>query len=216
MDESYGRGDLMPTAQEVAKALLEQLVSQAADSTGDSIKLVSKYGIPIVLTLPLPIDPETLNRAIQAISNPGEVDFPIYRGSYLIPAGTTSTATFYARPGFVATVGSAWNVYSSYYDEDGDKILIWIYVNDNIKITKEENPIPLTGALQIPFYQYYTGLYNAVVKVENSSPKDILLTVDVQLGLIQKSLWEEFYMPMIRFGWSNLLDVASKLGGRKT
>lgn len=158
------------------------------------------------LVLSLPVDPAVLCRAVQSSANRGQFDAPIYRFAGVVPAGTVTIVNLMAREGFVGVMVSPVSLYSSIHDP---RIVVRIYIDDSINATPDGLPMTVDG--EIPNSQYWLVYYGIRFEVTNTSPFDVLLTLDSQAGVVEKTLFDKFYLPMLtRFSYDPLYRMVEE------
>lgn len=156
--------------------------------------------------LPLPLDPAILARSLQSSASRGQFDAPIYRFSGLIPAGATVTVPLSARQGFVGVMLSPVALYSSIHDA---RIVVTMILDGTSQPTPDG--IPMTADLVVSLSQYWLVHYQVVLQVVNTSPFDTIMTLDSQAGVVEKTLFDRYYWPMLQYSHLSLLQVADKI-----
>lgn len=165
---------------------------------------------PVILALPT--DPRTLLKIIEGFGVPGETQFPVYRASWLCPAGTQTVVnlTQLMSPGFVAMMAYPMRVESTYYSPN----ITAVCVVDNTRVV---TPVPAvcTGPGEISLGEWYVVRDNVTFYVTNGAARDAIFTTEVQAALIQKSFYEEWFRPALKASWDLLNQLVEEQGGRK-
>lgn len=196
------------------KSLSELLGKPAAPGSIEASTLGDILAQTIVPpTISLPIDPEVVSRAVQASAKEGQADFPMNRFVALLPAGGTISVPLYVRTGFVGITLRPIKLKCDYHTP---LAVINVYIDD----TKLATPygLPLSEDIEIPTSQYWMCHYDLLITAVNASAHNILVTLDNQAGVIEKSLFETFYEPLLTYSKDLLAAVAevvllSKRGG---
>jgi len=157
----------------------------------------------VSLTLSIPLDPEYLNRQLQAVAHQlrGMMMIPNFRLTVLVPAGMTVEIPFPLPKGYVCTRRSPLHFESDYYSRD---ITIDVFC-DGIKV----NPFPLslTGPFDVDFGMYYVKKERVDIVIRNASTTDAEVTFQVIPHIITRELYEEWYEPLTRMAFDVLSEM---------
>ena len=158
---------------------------------------------PVVLAVPL--DPEQLNRMMQA-NSPRLMNkwlkIPTYRLAFAIPANTTVEIPFPLPKGWVCTRRSPL-IFQSYFHDENVLIDVWV---DDRKVN--EYPLPLTADFELDFGQYYVKRVEVRIIVTNNTSTSFTLTVHVTAHLIKETYYNDWYDPIIEAGYDALTKLA--------
>jgi len=157
--------------------------------------------VPLPATIIVPLDPEVLNRALQAVMPRGKVMFPTWRIAWSCPAGTTTETPLLLPEGFLCTRREA-RLYSTYYSKD---IVIYVYVDDKL-VTPYG--LTMTGAAVLDFGEFFVKRRKVDVNTVNNSTTDAIITLEVVASLVEKSFYEEWYAPIIDYMYRGLSEIA--------
>jgi len=161
--------------------------------------------------LPTFISPDDLNDAIQSAARTGDTLFPYYQVVTLVPVGQSVTITLNVPQNFVDTRKRPLVIVSDNYSQD---VTIDVYV-DNDKQRVTASSIPLTDETTIDFGQYYIKRNNVKLIFTNNSDVDTLITCKVQPALLQSTIYEDWYKPILDYGMKKLNAISAKMGGLK-
>ena len=156
------------------------------------------------MTLSLPIDPEILNRQMQAASPllGGKLMIPNYRLCILVPAGEKREIPFKLPSGFYCTRRSPLHFDSDYYRNN-----ITINVScDGRKINPF--PLPLTAPFSVNFGLYYLKKYDVVIELINNATTDANISFMVIPHLMDKELYDTWYFPIVKASQERLTALA--------
>ena len=148
-----------------------------------------------------PLDPDILNKAIQAMRLRGKAWFPTFVQSWVCPAGMVTDLPLWLPAGMVCT-NRICDLSSDFYDPD---VTVTIYVDDEM-ITMQ--PITLTHAMPIDFGEYFIKHRSMLFSTTNNTATDALLTFTGTCCLLEKSFYEEWYSKIISFMFDTLSGVA--------
>jgi len=149
----------------------------------------------------VPLDPEGLNGAIQAMRLKGMTMFPQTRLAWAIPAGVTTDFILTVPVNYVDTRRGCL-ITSDFYDP---AIILNIFV-DNELVTPQG--VAITGATTIDFGEFYVKHDNIRLSTLNGSPVNAVLSLQVVPALMEKSFYDEFYTPIINYMYAKLKEVA--------
>ena len=160
----------------------------------------------IPISLVVPIDPEALNRQMQAVSPRlrGSLKIPNYRLSITVPAGIIVEIPFPLPSGFTCTRRSPLSFTSTYYSPD---ITIDIYC-DGEKINPY--PMPLTGGFDVDFGTYYVKRKRVDIIFTNNSVSDATITFQVIPHIIRDRLYDEWYEPLVNTAYDLLTTLSER------
>lgn len=175
------------------------------------VGMIDAETLKIMVPLPvltMPIDPAVLCRAVQSSATMGQFDAPIYRFAAVIPAGVTLRFSLSARIGFVGVMISPMQLYASLHDA---RMVINLWVDGVNRVTPDG--VPMTADMSISMAQYWLVYTGVTVEVVNGSPFDIMLTLDSQAGVVEKTLFDKFYLPMLNYSYQSMFRMAGLIGG---
>jgi len=155
--------------------------------------------MPALVTIPL--DPEVLNRALQAMKL-GNTSFPTTRFVWVCPAGVTTIYTISLPEGLVCTRRTG-ILSSDFYDPN---ILVYQYVDGQLATPY---PIPLTGETEIDSGEYYVKHRDLRFIVINGTAFNATLSWLKVSSLMEKSFYDSFYVPIIEYMFRTLEGVAT-------
>jgi hypothetical protein len=159
---------------------------------------------PIILVAP--IEPETLNRMLQAASHrltPEDLLIPNYRLSFFVAAnGGRVTIPFPLPAKRICTRRAPLRFESDYYDP---RLTIDVYCDE-----KKVNPYPLalTAPFEVDFGVYYTKKLRVDIVINNNTPVDATVTFQVIPHIISEKLYNEWYRPLIDAVFDSLQELA--------
>ena len=160
--------------------------------------------------LSVPIDPEMLNRMMQANSpnlRGKWLMIPVYRLTFLVPAGQKVVIPFALPDGWVCTRRSPLRFESNYYDVN---ITIDVYCDDH-KVNPY--PMPLTHPFDVDFGVYYVKFSEVKIVFMNNSDKDAEITFQVTPHLIKEyEMYYGWYKPIIEHAYDILTRMARRRG----
>ena len=149
----------------------------------------------------VPLDPEGLNGAIQAMRLKGMTMFPQTRLAWAIPAGVTTDFTLTMPANYVDTRRLC-RISSDFYDP---AIVLTIFVDGEL-VTPQG--VAITGATGIDFGEFYVKHDNIRLSTLNGSPVDAFLSLEIVPALMEKSFYDEFYAPIMNYMYTQLKEVA--------
>lgn len=150
----------------------------------------------------VPLDPEALNGAIQAMRLKGQSTFPMTRVAWACPAGVTTNFTLTVPVGYVDTRRLC-RLTSDFYDPN---IVVNIFVDDTL-VTPQG--IALTGAAAVDFGEFYVKTLSIRIQTTNGTGVPAVVSLEIVPSLLEKSFYENFYAPIMDFMHKSLLEVAS-------
>lgn len=164
--------------------------------------------VPIVLEpkivpglVSVPLDPEVLNRAIQAVTPLGKARFGTTRGAVLCPAGLTTSWTHYMMTNYYCTDREIY-FSADFYDP---LIVVNIYVDDHL-VTPYG--IQLTGPGPLNFGDYYVKKTKVDVVAVNATATPCVISSHWNWTSLEKSFYDEFYRPILNYMYRSLEEVA--------
>lgn len=171
------------------------------------MKLQSLPGL--YLSLSIPIDPENLNRQMQAAARileqiePNILMIPNYRLTFLVPAGGQVTIPFALPRGYVCTRRSPLRFESDYYNPN---LTVDVYCDD-----RKVNPyaMPLTSPFEIDFGVYYVKFVRVDIVLTNNTTVDANVTFQVIPHIMKIKVFENWYLPIVRKS-QEMLDMFAK------
>jgi hypothetical protein len=149
----------------------------------------------------VPLDPEGLNGAIQAMRLKGQTMFPQTRLAWACPAGVTTDFTLTLPANYVDTRRIC-RITSDFYDP---AIVLNIFVDGELATPQG---VALTGATTIDFGEFYVKHTDIRFSTANGSPVNAVLSLEVVPALMEKSFYDEFYAPIMNYMYSQLKEVA--------
>jgi len=169
--------------------------------------LKNNPGPQVPVTLSVPIDPEFLNRQMQAASPrlAGGLRIPNYRLAFLVSAGETVEVPFPLPKGFTCTRRSPLHFDSDYYHED---LTVDVSV-DGVKI----NPyaMPLTASFEVDFGTYYIKRERVDITFTNDTNTDATVSFQVIAHLMTDDIYASWYAPLVDSA-QELLTTLAKAG----
>lgn len=148
----------------------------------------------------VPLDPEALNGAIQAMRLKGMSMFPQTRLAWAIPAGVTTDFTLTMPANFVDTRRFCM-VSSDFYDP---AIVLNIFV-DGQPATPQG--VAITGPTTIDFGEFYVKHDNVRFSTVNGTGTNAVLSLQNVGALMEKSFYDEFYAPLLTYMYDKLKEV---------
>ena len=149
----------------------------------------------------IPLDPEVLNRALQAMKLKGLMSFPTTRFTWLCAAGAITNFTVFMPEGLVCTRRMG-TLTSNFYDPN---ITVLCFVDGELATPY---PIPLTGEVVVDLGEYYVKHRDLRFTVVNATVTNALLSWTKVSSLMEKSFYESFYVPIIEYVYKTLEGVA--------
>ncbi len=149
----------------------------------------------------VPLDPEGLNGAIQAMRLKGMTMFPQTRLAWALPAGVTTDFTLTMPLNFVDT-RRACRITSDFYDP---AIVLNIFVDGEL-VTPQG--VAITGATTIDFGEFYVKHTDVRFSTLNGSAVNAVMSLEIVPALMEKSFYDEFYAPIMAYMYSQLKEVA--------
>jgi len=149
----------------------------------------------------VPLDPEGLNGAIQAMRLKGQTMFPQTRLAWAIPAGVTTDFTLTMPLNYIDTKRVC-RIISDFYDP---AIVLNIFVDGELATPQG---IAITGATTIDFGEFYVKHNDIRFSTLNGSPVNAVLSLEIAPALMEKSFYDEFYAPIMAYMYSRLKEVA--------
>jgi len=182
-------------AQGVARLvdIAEMFVGGAPPIT---VTAVMKPGMVFV-----PLDPEGLNGAIQAMRLKGMTLFPQIRLAWAIPAGVTTDFTLTMPLNYIDTRRLC-RITSDFYDP---AIVLNIFVDGELATPQG---VAITGATTIDFGEFYVKHTDIRFSTLNGSAVNAVLSLEVVPALMEKSFYDEFYAPIMQYMYAQLKEVA--------
>lgn len=161
--------------------------------------------VPLIVVAP--VEPETLNRMLQAASHrlsPEDLAIPNFRLPVFVPAGGSVKIPFPLPPGKLCTRRAPLRFESDYYDPN---ITIDVYCDE-----KKVNPYPLvlTGPFEADFGIYYTKKLRVDIVINNKTSVDALVTFQVIPHIISEKLYNEWYRPLVDVVFDVLSGIAAR------
>ncbi len=178
---------------------LQRLVEIGEQLTGQVPIVIEPKIVPNLVTVPL--EPRVLNHAIQAMGLHGVSLFPTTRATWLCPAGATTDIITPMPEGFVATC-TDYILSSDFYDPN---MLVSVFVDDRL-ITPFG--LALTGVTPMEYGEYYVKHKDIRVSTFNNTAVNAQLSLTTYICLLEKSFYERFYHPIIKYMFSALEGVA--------
>jgi hypothetical protein len=160
--------------------------------------------------LAAPIDPEALNRHLQAVGHMlrdpvlgDQVLTPNFRLAVLLPAFMAIMLVIVVPSGWVCTRQRGFlRIESNYYSEN---ILVTIK-SDGRDVTS--TPFPLTGPIDIDFGVYYVKRDRVEILMINLTGTDATITIHLSPNLLRDTIYDTIYEPVIRRAHELLLELA--------
>ena len=158
------------------------------------------------ITLSIPLDPESLNRQLQAVSPRmrDDIRIPNYRLTYFVKAGGTVEVPFTLPVGFFCTRRSPLRFESNYYHKD---LLVEVKC-DGASV----NPysLRLTAPFEIDFGTYYLKRERIDITFKNNTVNDAEVTFQVTAHIISNKIYHDWYEPIINVSYELLKAVAER------
>lgn len=179
---------------------LQKLVVIGEQLIGEVPIVIEPKIVPGLVSVPL--DPEMINRALQAMGLKGKTQFPNIKHFFACPAGTTTEFPLGLPTGYYCTCCLC-TISSDYYHPD---ISVKVYVDD-------EDLTPwgycLTGPSTLCYGEYHVKKRLVLYEVTNNTTTDAGITVAIEpICLVEKGFYEEFYVPIIEYMAKALKGVA--------
>jgi len=156
------------------------------------------------ITLSVPIDPEFLNRQMQAASPQltGGLRIPNYRLAFLVSSGETVEVPFPLPTGWTCTRRSPLQFDSDYYHEN---LTVDVYC-DGMKV----NPyaMPLTAPFEVDFGVYYVKKERIDITFTNNTDTDATVSFQVIANLMTDDLYANWYEPLVSSAQELLTTLA--------
>ena len=150
----------------------------------------------------MPLDPEGLNGAIQAMRLEGQTTFPTSKLSWACPAGVVTDFTLTMPANYVDTRRLC-RITSDFYDP---AVTLNVFVDGH---SATPQGIALTGATTVDYGEFYVKTIDVRFSVNNASAVNAVVTLEQVAALMEKSFYEEFYAPLMNYMYSRLKEVAS-------
>jgi len=180
----------------IGVARLVEIAENYAPGQIPPINIQMKPGMVFV-----PLDPEGLNGAIQAMRLKGQTAFPTSKLSWACPAGAVTNFTLTLPANYVDTRRLC-RITSDFYDP---LITLNVFV-DSQPVTPQG--IVLTSATTLDYGEFYVKTVDVRFSVNNASAVNAVVTLEQVAALMEKSFYEEFYAPLLSYMYSRLKEVA--------
>lgn len=191
--------DFIINSQEAQTILLARLVEIGEQLIGEVPMVIEPKIVPGLVSVPL--DPEVLNRAIQAIMPTGKLKIETVVLTFSCPAGVATSIILPLLPGWYCTRREI-NYSSDFYDPN---IIGMVYADGRL-IT------PLGIALSAPgpidFGEFYVKKRDVSFIITNGTATDLVLTVHYITCHMEKTYYDEFYAPIVEYMYKALEGVA--------
>jgi hypothetical protein len=181
----------------IGVARLVEIAEAYAPGQIPPINIQMKPGMVFV-----PLDPEGLNGAIQAMRLKGQTMFPMTRLAWACPAGVTTDFTLTVPANYIDTRRSC-RLSSDFYDPN---IIVNIFVDDTLATPQG---IALTGATTVDFGEFYVKTLSIRISTANGTAVPAVLSLEMVPSLLEKSFYETFYAPIMAYMYAQLKEVAS-------
>ena len=151
----------------------------------------------------LPLTPEEIIQVLEATaqSYPGKLRVVPSRAAITVPAGFQYSIVVTVPSGWVSIGSKGIQIFSDYYSEN---ILMDVWV-DNYKVNPF--PIPISAPVKVNFGTYYIQKRQIVVDIVNYSARNATLTIDCIAYLLDKKLFEEFFLPLVQLNYKTLKEL---------
>jgi hypothetical protein len=199
-EEQWARLIQLQEGQLAALARLVEIAEKLSGEPGEVSPIVIKAEVKPGMVF-VPLDPEGLNGAIQAMRLKGMTMFPQTRLAWAIPAGVTTDLILTVPVNYVDT-RRACLITSDFYDP---AIVLNIFVDGEL-VTPQG--VAITGATTIDFGEFYVKHDNIHLSTLNGSPVNAVMSLQVVAALMEKSFYDEFYTPIINYMYAQLKEVA--------
>lgn len=198
-DETGQKLDYLADLAEAQIQQLQRLVEIGEQLIGQVPIVLEPKIVPGLVSVPL--EPQLLNRAIQAMRHQGKASFPAIRLAWSCPAGAITDFPIDLAANTIATC-NFWELSSDYYDRN---IVVNVYVDDGL-VTP--SGIALTGPTKVNYGEYYIKRRGVLISTDNPTATDAILSYEGQGCFLEKSFYEEFYAPIIDYMHRVLEGVA--------
>lgn len=178
---------------------LQRLVEIGEQLIGQVPIVIEPKIVPGLVSVPL--EPEILNHAIQAMRIKGESFFPTVRLTWSCPAGATTIFPIGVPAGYVCTC-TTYVISSDFYDPN---ILVNAFVDDELMTPFG---IILTGLSEMDYAEHHIKHREVRFETTNNTATNAQLSVHVKACFLEKSYYEQFYVPIINYMRSVLEGVA--------
>jgi len=148
----------------------------------------------------MPLDPEGLNGAIQAMRLKGMTMFPQTRLAWAIPAGVTTDFTLTMPLNYVDT-RRVCVITSDFYDP---AIVLNIFVDGELTTPQG---IAITGATPVDFGEFYVKRESIRLSTLNGSAVNAIMSLQIAPSLMEKSFYDEFYAKLMGYMYTQLKEV---------
>jgi len=164
--------------------------------------------------VPLPLDPDALLHAIQAMAQEPEVQgqatFPTYSVTWLAPAGGTGSLSLTLPAGWYGVHRSPIRLTSTnaagaeYYHRD---ITANVFADG---VLVNPSPLSLTGPVEVEWGQFYLKKVGIEIQVTNGTATDAYITMWVRATFLRRELYETFFRPLVKEHWRVLVRAAEE------
>lgn len=158
--------------------------------------------------IPLPLTPQALLRALQFFGPPGEVIFGGIDLVRTIPPWPPQQLIIPISEGRVGIFLSNIRVTSDNYSDGLD---IYIYVDDPQRVVFKAT---LTDPAEADLGQHYVARQAIYIMAINSTTETFTITIRAEAVDMQKSLYDEWMYPLMRYSWLALNSIVSSMGGK--
>jgi len=188
---------------------LLKLMEAIAVGVARLVELAEKFSLgelPVTVQLKagmvfVPLDPEALNGAIQAMRLKGQTMFPQTRVAWAIPAGVTTDFTLTLPANYVDTRRIC-GITSDFYDP---AVVLNVFVDGELATPQG---VAITGPTTIDFGEFYVKHDNVRFSIANGTGTNAVLSLQIAPALMEKSFYDEFYAPIMAYMYSQLKEVA--------
>lgn len=168
--------------------------------------------LPPVQTIPqftvaLPTSILELGRYLAVVAGPGRVSFSLERATYLIPAGMPGAVFYTLEPNVVVCAIGPVEITADYYSPD-----ITVYAATSWYQTAILPKIgtQLVRPIQIPGELFWGLTEQVEFQILNDSTEDVTINLDIPTFSVEKTLWEQVMMPLMKAGYDYVTEIAKR------
>jgi len=163
------------------------------------------------LLLNIPIDPDSLLYLLVASGRSGAIIADILHLAYVVPAGTTTQIIARPKSGYYPLFITPFEVKSSAHDPEITAMLTM--VGENV-ITR--GPFSLSQDLSIDLMAFQILQYGFVgqyveISCTNGTASDVIITASTQNFLVEQSIYDKIFFPILRYSYQQLKDYATRI-----
>ena len=165
-------------------------------------------GSPLPAVLAISPDPDNILFVIQALGEEmqGRATFPTFCLTWLVPAGFLTSLTLTLPEGWYGVHRSPAVLTSDLYDP----LLTAQVFADGSLVTPA--PLSLTGPVEVEWGEFYRKLRSVRTDITNGTVNDARVTQWVRATFLEKSFYEEFFLPLMKYNYLQLKNIAEAMG----